>query len=288
MSGRNPSGNGLVYPVFSRRSGGLSIGIDLFPEGKTCSFDCPYCELFPSPAVEAFSLDALREELDEYLDQSYPSSLAGTPIRDLCLSGNGEPTLSPHLESAIAILADARRSRPELLRETELLLITNSTGFLDPWISEILSTAVAEEGLRIWAKLDAGTEPAFQRMSRSAYGLEEIMEGLRDFAFRTAILVQSMFCRLGGEAPTEEEIQSYSLALAGLLRSGAKLDAIHVYTQARPAPEGITSPLGDAEIAALAARIRSGLENAVAPGTALPTILAFGSQGMLPASGTWP
>ncbi len=37
----------LVYPVVSRRSGGLSLGVNLFPEAKLCSFDCPYCEVFP-------------------------------------------------------------------------------------------------------------------------------------------------------------------------------------------------------------------------------------------------
>ena len=30
----------LVYPVISRRSGGLSLGINLFPDAKDCPFDC--------------------------------------------------------------------------------------------------------------------------------------------------------------------------------------------------------------------------------------------------------
>ena len=49
----------LIYPVVSRRSGGLSLGVDLFPDRKTCNFDCPYCEIFPFDAPEAEVL-ALR------------------------------------------------------------------------------------------------------------------------------------------------------------------------------------------------------------------------------------
>lgn len=33
-----------VYPVISRRSGGLSVGINLNPD-KVCNFDCVYCEV---------------------------------------------------------------------------------------------------------------------------------------------------------------------------------------------------------------------------------------------------
>lgn len=48
-------GGALAYPARSRRSGGLSIGINLFPTGKRCQFGCPYCEVFPPPAGPAIS-----------------------------------------------------------------------------------------------------------------------------------------------------------------------------------------------------------------------------------------
>ena len=34
----------FVYPVISRRSQGLSIGVNLNPD-KRCNFDCVYCEV---------------------------------------------------------------------------------------------------------------------------------------------------------------------------------------------------------------------------------------------------
>ncbi|MCA8939828.1 MAG: radical SAM protein, partial [Planctomycetes bacterium] len=33
-----------VYPVVSRRSRGLSIGVNLNPD-KVCNWDCPYCQV---------------------------------------------------------------------------------------------------------------------------------------------------------------------------------------------------------------------------------------------------
>src|SRR3979490_2240583 len=36
--------NTFVYPVLSRRSGGISIGVNLNPD-KICNFDCIYCQV---------------------------------------------------------------------------------------------------------------------------------------------------------------------------------------------------------------------------------------------------
>ncbi len=36
--------NRFVYPVLSRRSGGISVGVNLNPD-KVCNFDCVYCQV---------------------------------------------------------------------------------------------------------------------------------------------------------------------------------------------------------------------------------------------------
>ena len=36
--------NRFVYPVLSRRSGGISLGVNLNPD-KVCNFDCIYCQV---------------------------------------------------------------------------------------------------------------------------------------------------------------------------------------------------------------------------------------------------
>jgi histidinol dehydrogenase len=264
----------LVYPVVSRRSGGLSVGINLFPEKKLCSFDCPYCEVFPFEGAAPFEARDLGEQLDAFLDSGYAGAWAPEPVRDLCLSGNGEPSLSPHLGEALAICAAARRKRPELLGRAEIVVITNSTGFLSPAVSAVLARAVAEEGLAVWAKLDGGTEEAFARMTRSRYSLAEVVSGIASFAARSPVVIQTMLCRCGGVEPNPAEVEAYADTLAGLAEGGAKIRGVQLYTKARPSPEDSpesrTAPIGDARLAELA--------RLVAARASLP-VRAFGSSG---------
>src|SRR6266699_4757227 len=61
--------NRYVYAVVSRRSKGVSIGINLNPD-KVCNFDCVYCQVDRKtpPVVREVDETRLLEELDEMLD----------------------------------------------------------------------------------------------------------------------------------------------------------------------------------------------------------------------------
>ena len=93
-----------VYPVVSRRSHGLSIGVNLNPDGA-CNFDCVYCSVDRKvePRVRTVDLGALDAELRrivETRDQLFqePEFRDTTPdyrrLNDIAFSGNGEPTAS--------------------------------------------------------------------------------------------------------------------------------------------------------------------------------------------------
>lgn len=276
-SGGGRRGSSLVYPVLSRRSGGLSLGVNLFPDGKRCSFDCPYCEVF-APAwdgsSDSFDPARLEAELAAFAEEG-PSAFPGLPLRDISFSGDGEPTLSPHLAEALALAASARR-RLEYFRPAELVLITNSTGFLDPAVSALLRRFVAEEGLSIWAKLDAGTEAWYRRMNRSAVPFGSLVSGLETFAKASPLSIQTMVCRLGGEFPPEAELAAYAGLLSRLLDSGAKIREIQLYTQARPSRGGLTAPLSDPELLEAAALVRGRIGGAL-------RVRVFGEAGELPS-----
>ena len=61
--------NAYVYPVVSRRSRGVSIGVNLNPDAA-CNFDCIYCQVDrrTTPAVRRVDLDRLRTELELMLE----------------------------------------------------------------------------------------------------------------------------------------------------------------------------------------------------------------------------
>ncbi len=260
----------LIYPVVSRRSGGLSLGVDLFPDRKTCNFDCPYCEIFPFSGQDPFRPEDLDRELSEFFEVDFPSFPPDLPLRDLTLSGSGEPTLSPHLGSA---LASIRRARDRHAPGADLVVITNSTTLGNPETSELLGRYVDEAGLRIWAKLDGGNEDAYGRMSRGRVPFRDIVEGILSFSSSHAVIIQTMLCALDGRGPSDSDVADYARLLASLLGRGARFLEIHLYTQARPSPEGRTSPLSDREL--------RGAADLVAGGTPGVPIRLFGRSGEL-------
>jgi histidinol dehydrogenase len=268
----------LVYPVFARRSGGLSLGINLFPDAKRCSFDCPYCEVFPFAGGEAFSLAALEEALEDLVRKAGPDD---PPVRDLCLSGNGEPSLSPFLGGALEACAKARSSHRAVLGGAKLVLITNSTGFLDPAVASLIKGFCLREGLEVWAKLDSGTEEGFRAMSGTMMPFAPLVEALGAFARELPIVVQTMLCRLGGRLPADPGLDAYAGLLRRLLDGGARIREVHLYTKARPSPLAGTEALSDAELLAFAGRIGGQLRLA---GRDLP-LRVFGVGGELAIPG---
>ncbi len=127
----------IVYPVMARRSFGLSVGVNLFPDRKRCTFDCPYCEVFPFRTELRFSLGALERGLRTVLADAARS---GLDVKDICFSGNGEPTLSPHLGSSLEL---ASRLRTELAPAAALVVITNGSTLADPEVAATLRRAAA-------------------------------------------------------------------------------------------------------------------------------------------------
>src|SRR5438046_1249483 len=58
----------FIYPVVSRRSRGLSLGVNVNPD-KVCNFHCPYCQVDRTvPARDStVDFDVMIGELDELI-----------------------------------------------------------------------------------------------------------------------------------------------------------------------------------------------------------------------------
>lgn len=272
---RGANQSDLVYPVVSRRSGGLSVGINLFPDAKRCSFDCPYCEVRPFEGKELFSPKKLEAALERFFTIDYRSGWASVPVRDICISGNGEPTLSPRLEDALGICASARRNFAAVAGRADIVLITNSTGFLHAEVANMLRRFGEKESLKIWAKLDAGTQDRFALMSRSPFLLADIVSAIGAFARTTPVVIQTMLCAIDGVPPDSAEADAYASCLNTMLDDGAFIDAVHFYTIARPPLETWASPISDEAIGAFMGRVARSLSVAV-------PLSGYGASGMEP------
>ncbi len=272
---RGSLGNSLVYPVLSRRAGGLSIGINLFPQRKECSFDCPYCEILPFIPGEPLSLPTLEKELAETVASCLDTAGSRGRIRDICLSGNGEPTLSPYLQPVLEIAAGIRRNAGLAASEVPLRIITNSTGFLKKDVVTALRAFHAREGLSIWAKLDAGSDAWFRAISGSAFTIDEVTDAMGKFSLHVPITVQTMLCYIGNWIPDASEAEAYAERLNGMLRSGARIEELHFYTVARPPVDSRIHALADDAILSYMRAVSQRLERA------LP-VSGYGASGLSP------
>lgn len=258
-----------VYPVISRRSKGLSVGVNLNPD-KVCNWDCVYCQVDRTtpPLRRDVDLDRLREELDGMLtlvatgaiwnDEQFadvPAELRR--VNDIAFSGDGEPTTYVAFDEAVNLAADLRAAHG--LADTKLIVLSNMTMLHRPRVVAGLERLHEGGHGEIWAKLDAGDEATYAAVDRSAVSLERVLENIAEAGRRWPIVIQSMFMRLNDTPPTDEQITAYIDRLAALLNGGARIKLVQLYTIARDTAEAYAAPLTNAELDALAARLRDRL-----------------------------
>lgn len=261
---REFAGNIYAYPVISRRSGGVSIGVNLNLD-KACNFDCPYCQVDrtvekPRQAIE---VPALRAELERMLNACDARGVcrlekfASLPdeakvLRDIAVSGDGEPTMAPEFPAVCAMLADLQASRPEL--DFKLVLITNSTLLDRKGVQEGIGSLLSRKG-EVWAKLDAGTEAWYQRVNISKVGLDRIEANLIALGKRHPFKIQSLFCALDGETPPPAELDAYLERLRRIKASGAHILEVQLHTLARKPAQSSCTPVEAAFLHRLRDRI---------------------------------
>jgi len=252
-----------VYPVISRRARGLSIGINLNPDGA-CNFDCVYCQVdrkSPRPVREV-DLDVLAAELrailPEYRKLFEEPEFRDTPaeyrrLNDIAFSGDGEPTASAAFPEAVRIAAAAKSEFGS--PEAKIVIITNACFLTRPKVAEALAFLDQHNG-QIWAKLDAGTEAYFKRVNRPSHSLQHVLDNIAAASRTRPIIIQSLFIKLDGNPPPPEELDAYVERLRWLGDQGGRIELVQVYTIARRPAERCVSALSPMELEAIAIRVR--------------------------------
>jgi wyosine [tRNA(Phe)-imidazoG37] synthetase (radical SAM superfamily) len=255
-----------AYPVVSRRSGGVSIGVNLNLD-KACNFDCPYCQVdrtVPKPK-QSISVPAIRNELKKLLaafdaegvcrlERFAKLAEADRKLKDIAISGDGEPTMVPEFADVCAMAASLQASRPDL--DFKLILITNSTLLDRKNVSEGIDSLLSRNG-EVWAKLDAGTEEWYQKVNISRISLERIEANLIHLGRKHPFKIQSLFCGLDGEAPPQSELDAYLDRLKRIKDSGCRILEVQLHTLARKPAQASCTPVTGALLSSLRQRIAS-------------------------------
>lgn len=270
--------NRFVYPVLSRRSGGISLGVNLNPD-KVCNFDCIYCQVDRTRQSETrfVETEALVAELEAMLHEIVSGKLyetpefAGTPValrrlNDIAFSGDGEPTTYRNFDQ---IMADCAAVKDRLgLDQVKMVLITNASMLHRPHVRRGLEILDAHQG-EIWAKLEAGTEAYYDLVERTPIPFRQILDNITEASRARPLVIQSLFMRIQGQAPPPAELEAFCDRLNEIAAAGGQLKPIQIYTVARRPAEDFVAPLSNAEVDAIVSLVhqRTGLSAAAFYGT---------------------
>jgi len=234
---------------------------------KVCNFDCIYCQVDRRSEAEMkfVETEQLLVEIDYMLslvtsgalfeDEAFRAVPAERRrLNDIAFSGDGEPTTYRNFDEIMAAVADLKQRHS--LRLVKLVLITNASMFHKPAVVRGLAILDDNNG-EIWAKLEAGTDEYYQLVERTKVPFRRVLDNIITAAKIRPIVIQSLFMRINGAAPPEDEIDAFCNRLAEIIAAEGQLKLVQVYTVARPPAESFVTPLTDAELEAIAAKVRS-------------------------------
>ena len=235
---RDSAGLLYVYPVVSRRAGGVSVGINL-NLNNACNWACVYCQVpdlrrGAAPAIDMARLEReLRGFLDELLRGDFMQTRVPEDARrivDVALSGNGEPTSAAEFPLVIELIG-------RLLAEEGLTgqvvprLITNGSLMGRAGVQRGLAR-LGELGGEAWFKVDAGSTARLSAINGVSGDPRRIARHLGRCADLCPTWVQTCAFAIDGRGPTDADLADY---LDLLERAGmAKLRGILLYGLARP------------------------------------------------------
>lgn len=219
-------------PVASGRLG-ISLGLDLIGETKTCTMDCVYCEVGPTRrmTVERAAYAPAEEILEELA--RWKSESGRTPDY-VTLGGRGEPSLNSGLGR---IIEGARRIFPDV----PVAVLTNSSLMGDPEVRRELALADC-----VLPSLDSLIESEFKAVNRPhpKLNLDSVAESIKKFRKQYAgkLYLEVLLVSGINDSPGNlEKLERYVRELGP--------DRVDVVTMTRPGAERNASPVDKALLA---------------------------------------
>lgn len=237
---RDRAGMRYVYPVVSRRAGGVSVGVNLNPN-NACNWRCIYCQV-PNlsrggpPPIDLVLLETeLRRMLADIVQGDFMARHVPTDMQrlnDVALSGNGEPTSAAEFAEVVALLGHVLADF-DLLGKIKLVLISNGS---------LMHKADVQEGLRrmqplggeVWFKLDRATREGIRLINNAELEPERVYANLKTAALLCPTWLQTCLFALDGEPPAAAELAAYLDMLARAKAEALPLRGVLLYGLARP------------------------------------------------------
>lgn len=279
---RDVSGLTYIYPVVSRRAGGVSIGINL-NINNACNWRCLYCQVpnLKRGTPPPINLGLLEQELRGFLNKLLHSNFmtefvaeGDRHLKDIAFSGNGEPTSAKEFPEVLGIvekvltefdLLNPAIANPILPTPLKVRLITNGSLMDKAHVLESMKHLARING-EVWFKVDAGTSEGIAKINDVNISIASVIKRLKACATNCPTFVQTCMVAIDGETPTEAYVQAYIDLLAEVKTN---IKGVHLYGLARPSMQAEAprlSRLTPEWLEAVADKIRAiGLQAFVSP-----------------------
>ena len=224
-----------IYPVVSRRAGGLSLGINL-NTNNACNWQCIYCEVpdLIRGKPDSINLKELEVELDYWLDQIINKSFLSqytqnkTEFKDIAFSGNGEPTASKQFKDVIKILIK-KINEYKLTKKITIRLITNGSNMSKSNVKEALSL-INNLSREVWFKIDQINKEDVKTINQVNLSKATVKRNLEASLDSSPTVIQTCLFRLNNKLPSKESLDAY---IDFLKTYEKKIKGIHLYSLAR-------------------------------------------------------
>jgi wyosine [tRNA(Phe)-imidazoG37] synthetase (radical SAM superfamily) len=249
---RDSAGYTYVYPVVSRRAGGVSIGINLNPN-NACNWACIYCQVpdLVRGAAPVIDISLLANELNRFLTLAVQGDWLqqhahGLPLQDIAFSGNGEPTSAAEFPQVVATVGKLLQQFG-LLQKIKLRLITNGSLMTHQSVQQGVAAMAALNG-EVWFKVDRATSDGMARINQVNDNIQAVKRRLLQCAALCPTWVQTCWFALDGALPSEAEFSAY---LRFLDEVKAHIAGVHFYGIARPSMQPDAPRLNTLSVAEL-------------------------------------
>lgn len=238
---RDIAGLKYVYPVISRRAGGLSIGIN-FNTNNACNWRCVYCQVpdLVRGSAPELNFKLLEEELRFFLNEvlngdffdQFNVAESLRIIKDIAISGNGEPTSVKGFDKAVALIADIA-TEFAVLPGSHFVLITNGSLIHQTSVQAGLRVLNNYKG-QVWFKLDSATEQGRLAINDNKLSNEKTLRNLEICSALCETYLQTCMLDYDECVDAEEQRGAFFELLKQIKQAKFKLKKIMLYTIARP------------------------------------------------------
>lgn len=264
--------NKYLYPVLSRRAQGISVGFNL-NQGKECNFDCVYCQIDRKERGKPAKTDLkrLEGELDRFLKVYKETKLQKIEkfkdladnmleLKDFCLSGDGEPTLSLNFDEVCEILVNAKQEHK--LNDIKFVVISNASLLRTPKVIKGLDYFSNEGHGEIWTKLDAINESTYRKINRSAVTLDKIKNNILESINHYKIRIQTLISTVNVDDFSGDNLIKYCDFIKKLHQeNSSNLLEVQLYAPIRQVAEEYCKEISSNDFKIIIKNIKDNLKN---------------------------